>query len=229
MKPAVLALASAAWLCGAPILHAAPPKPADQAKAEALQPYAPPEKPDQPQVRPDVISPYIERRARPQYGPPAPPPRELAPSEVSGYIVYKDAEGRLRPSDFYPRVEARFVLIGRVDSRGLPIVYKVSLFDAGAGLQRVSHPDGGGTIAWRYRFSLSADRLARDHYGVPGVERDPERPSAIRFNPDTLRYDGFEVTLNERWYDPNLRREAGRGATGVIRPRPYEDTVRFTR
>ena len=64
---------------------------------------------------------------------------------------------------------------------------------------------------------------------MPGVERDPERAAAIRFNPDTLRYDGFEVTMSERWYDPNLRREDSRGATGVIRPSPYEDTVRFTR
>jgi hypothetical protein len=198
MKSVVLALAAAAWLGVAASSQAAP------------APAGP---------RPMVLPPRLTPVAR---------PGDLrAPSQVSGYIVYKDPTGRLRPSNFYPNVQARFVRTD-ITYNGAPIVYKVALFDAGAGLAPVHGPDGG-TVAYRYSFGLSADRLARDYNGAPGVERDPERANSIRFNPDTLRYDGIEVTLLERWYDPNLRRDDDRSAIGVVRATPYEDTVGFTR
>ncbi len=202
MKSAILFLTAAAWLGAAAAAYAAPLGP----------------------ISPRILQPLQQPLARQAFAPsrPAPPP-----SDVHGYIVYKDAAGQLRPSEVYPHVQLRFVRIDSVDSRGQPIVYKVPVFEAAAGLSPV-RDSANRIIAWRYSFGLSTDRLARDYLGAQGVERDPERANSVRFNPAIVRYDGFEVSMEERWYDPNLRREDSRGANGVIRPTPYEDEVNFS-
>ncbi|MBC7767676.1 MAG: hypothetical protein H7124_02710 [Phycisphaerales bacterium] len=168
---------------------------------------------------PPEVAARIERQLRAE--------RPAPPSEISGYIVSRDAHGALRPTRAYPQINVRFAAVDRPDPVPEDYVFELSVHNAASGLRPVR--TAAGTVAWGYRIGLSADRLAGTSRGYEGLQTDPERPNSIRFNPDRWRYLGIEVTMHERVIDPNTGRDVGSTGVGVARATSYEDTSGFTR